>query len=332
MYRGQAATGKKNWAEAANAFWNVPDTDAHAVSAMIEISKLAFSSLNDPLKGVAACQRILNIDPHAAGAQKQLIGFYATTLQREKLLRQILAAIQSQSEPREAYVHYFLLYTMRSKDAVDLNELWLKSHPDEELFLVARAIQLPESTIESKDAPSGSIGAQPSGPSEGRSKMELVDELFNRFPNNLELLAYKIDERIDAGDALRVAELLAQAPEAAARDNRFWRFKGWLHESNDEIDDAAEAYRHALQLHAVDWTTMNRLAVVERRRQKVAEVQRLTNLVEKGNEIRQSLRKLKSVELAPPSILREMADVLREAGDQVIGPALERRLGSRQSK
>lgn len=326
MYRGQAALGRKQLSDAASSFWRVPDTDAHAVPAMIEISKIAFTELNDPLMGVKACERILKIDSHAAGAQKQLIGFYATTLQREKLLEQIRAAIEAKSEPREAYVDYFLLYTLRSKEAVEVNERWLERNPDQELFLVARVIQMPESNVESKEAPTD-VGTEQQSPIVGRSKIELVDELLNRFPHNLELLAYKIEQRIDVGDATSVAGLLAKAPEAARRDCRFWRFQGWLHESNDEFDEALAAYHRALELYPVDWNTMNRLAVVERRKQNVAEVQRLTNLVERGNELRQSLRKLKSVELVTPPILMKMSQLLRESSDRIIGPALDRRLG-----
>ncbi|MBC8114020.1 MAG: hypothetical protein H7062_06560 [Candidatus Saccharimonas sp.] len=326
MYRAQAASGRHEWLEAANYFWRVPDTDARAIPALIELSKLAFTHLNDPLKGVAACERILRIDPRAAGAHQQLIWFHAMTLQREKLLRQIHAAIDVQREPREAYVYFFLADTLRSGSAVELNERWLEAAPDAELFLVARVLQLPDLETESPDTPNPSPAGEHPKTMTGRSKLELVDELLNRFPHNMELLAYKADDCITTGDIDGAAALLSQAPDAATQDNRFWRIQGWLHESNNELEEANTAYRRALELHAVDWNTMNRLAVVERRRQNIAEVQRLTKLVERANEARRVLRKLEAVELVTPEILVELARLYRESGERVVGPALERRL------
>lgn len=138
MYRGQAAVARKDWSAAAEAFWKVPDSDALAVSAMTEVSKLCFGQLDDPLKGVAACERILRINPKAAGPQEPLIGFYTTTLQREKLTRQIQAAIEAHSEPREAYIYWFLRNTLGSSDSVEILDRWLIRYPDEEYFLVAQ--------------------------------------------------------------------------------------------------------------------------------------------------------------------------------------------------
>ena len=332
QYRAQAAGFKKDWPAAAKFLWRIPDGDPRMVQAMIEVSKLGFTHLNDPLQGVKACERILQNNPQAAGAQQQLIWFYAMTLQREKLLRQIRSAINVQSEPREAYVYFFLADTSRSGVAVKINERWLESAPDAELFQVARVLQLPDSEVEPSDtSTTPTVGETPRAPA-GRSKQELVDELLNRFPHNVELLAYKAEERIAAGDVDGVATLLSQAPDAAKQDSRFWRIKGWLHESANELEEAAAAYRQALELHSLDWNTMNRLSVVERRRQNVSEVERLTKLVEHAKAIRKGLRQLSAVELVTPSILIELAKLARECGDWEIGPALEHRLAGEKAR
>ena len=326
MFRAQAAAGRREWSAAASHFWRVPDTDARVIPAMIELSKLAFTHLNDPLGGVEACERILRIDPRAAGAHQQLIWFYAMTLQREQLFRQIHAAIDVQREPREAYVYYFLADTLRSGSAVELNERWLEADPDSELFLVARVLQLPDSETESPDTPHATPAGETSKSMPGRSKLKRVEELLHRFPHNIELLAYKAEGCIANGDIDGVVALLSQAPDAARQDSRFWRIRGWLHESNSELEEANTAYRRALELHAIDWNTMNRLAVVERRRQNIAEVQRLTKLVERANEMRRVLRKIPAVELTPPAIFVELAAIYRASGDRKVGSALDRRL------
>jgi tetratricopeptide (TPR) repeat protein len=328
--RGVAANGRQAWADAAEYFWLVPDTAPQAIPAMIELSKLAFTRLNDPLKGVDACERILTIDPRASGARQQLIWFHAMTLQRAKLKQQILKAIELQREPREAYVYYFLLNTLRSQDAVDLNARWLLAMPDSELFLVARVINLPDPQSESPETPDPSSTANENRSDlSAKTKLQQVDELLNQFPHNLELIAYKAEERFASGDVSGAAAVLKNAPESAAHDGRFWRFKGWLHETNNELDASVSAYRQALELHPVDVNTMNRLSIVERRLQNQTEVKKLTDLVERGNEIRKRLRQQKAVETASPQILRALAGLFRDCGDREIARALENRLTDR---
>ncbi|MFM9960120.1 MAG: tetratricopeptide repeat protein [Planctomycetaceae bacterium] len=328
QFRAKAANAQHDWPAAADSFWRVSDTDPQAIPSLIEVSKIAFTHLNDPLKGRDACERILRIDPRAAGAHQQLIWFHAMTLQREKLLQQILAAIAAQQEPREAYVYFFLADTLRSSTAVQLNAHWLEANRDEEMFLVARVLHLTDSETASSGSPAASSNDDQPLNADGRSKLELVDELLQRFPHNLELLAHKALERLTANDPHAAANLLAQAPPAAAQDSRFWRIKGWIHESNNELDEAATAYRRGLELHALDWSTMNRLAIVERRRQNIDEVQRLTQYREQAHEIRRQLRQQPAVELVTPSILRELLTLCHECGEQEIGPALERRFAN----
>ena len=107
---------------------------------------------------------------------------------------------------------------------------------------------------------------------------------------------------------------------------RFWRFKGWLHEANGELQESMAAYRRALELHPTDWNTMNRLVVVARRLHNQPEVRRLTDLIERGNETRMSLRKEKAVEVASFQILQDLASLFRDRGDHEIATALEFRL------
>ncbi len=242
-------------------------------------------------------------------------------------MQQIRSAIAAQTEPREAYVHFFLLYTLKSRDAVILNERWLASDPSNEIFLVARALQLPESTTESQETPALGPASEPGQTLPETAKPGRIDELLRRFPHNIELLAHKADEYLADGNLDGATSLLSQAPDSAGNDARFWRLKGWVHESNAEFDEANSAYRRALQLHPVDWITMNRLAIVERHRQNIPEVTRLTKLVERANDLRRVLRKLTSVENVAPPILIELAKFCRDCGESIVGPALERRMG-----
>jgi tetratricopeptide (TPR) repeat protein len=140
-------------------------------------------------------------------------------------------------------------------------------------------------------------------------------------------MAYVIEHCTKIGEVDRVAELLSRAPAAAERDSRFWRFKGWLHESLDELPEAEAAYKQALELHPLDWNAWNRLAVVYRRRQDPAEVERLAGLVEQARTLRIKIRRLETAESVTPEILAELRDYAAKCGFDWLVEALERRAG-----
>lgn len=332
MFLGHAASGRRDWAAAVASYSRVPETHPGFVPAMIQVSELSFEHLNDPLKGVDACHRILKVDPLAAGAQRQLIWYYAMTLQRAKLLQQIESAVKAQREPREAYAYYFLADSFRTKFAVKLNQRWQELAPDEEVFQVARVLHLPSTDADSPVSTATAPDGDQTQPAISRSKRELLEDLLVRFPHNIELLANLAQDRLSSGDAVGAAALLPQAPAAAEHDSRFWSIQGWLHELNNDLEKATAAYRRALELHAMDWNTLNRLAVVERRRQNQDEVQRLTTLVERAYALRKQLRELPAIEKITPEILRELASLADDCGDQKIGPALKRRFATIPSR
>ena len=159
-----------------------------------------------------------------------------------------------------------------------------------------------------------------------------MEKLLTRFPHNIELLAYLAQDRLNSGDAAGAATLLSQAPPSAEHDSRFWLIQGWLHESNNNLEEAATAYHRALKLHPMDWNSLNRLAVVERRRKKLEEVERLTKLVQRAYTLRKQLRELPAIEKVTPEIMFEMASLAHDCGDQTIGPALRRRIENAQSQ
>ncbi|MFN0052856.1 MAG: hypothetical protein ACKV0T_11745 [Planctomycetales bacterium] len=334
LYLAAAAQARDELDLAAECLSRIPDDSPKVIPALLELLALQFGPLNRPREGAATCERAVRIEPRTTEAHNRLIQYFALSRQRARLARQIRESIRYRREPREAYVYLMLLDTLRLSNGIAMNERWLEAVPEDETFLVGRAMNLPEPTepVAGEPAASASAGSVPadgvSRAAEGRTKLEMIDQLYERFPDNLELLAYKIDQCITIGDAEGVAELQLSAPDAAADDSRFWRFKGWLHESRDEIPEAHAAYLRALELHPLDWNTLNRLSQVERRRQNVKEVERLTALVEQATRIRRNLRNLPAAEMVTPDILADLAVYAQDCGDQQVAEALEWRLRS----
>ena len=324
LFLAEASEGQRDRPATAAALARIPDSDPRAPQALVELAKLEFGLLNRPFEGEATCQRLLRLEPRAAFAHQRLIQYYALTLQREKLVQQIRFAVDQKREPPEAYVYLLLLDSLRMGNGMKFNEIWLEAHPDEEIFVVARAIQVREPHDEQAGVTPDELDAARRA---SAGKLKLIESLLEKYPANLELLAYEIEHRINTGEIDRVTDLLSRAPEEAERDSRFWRFKGWVHETLDELPDAEAAYRQALQTHPLDWNAWNRLAVVYRRRQNPREVERLATLVEKARELRIKIRKLAAAELVTPEILADLQDYARKCGVDWLVEALERRSG-----
>jgi tetratricopeptide (TPR) repeat protein len=128
------------------------------------------------------------------------------------------------------------------------------------------------------------------------------------------------------GDAEEVTRLLAGAPPEAAADNRFWRFKGWLHGARGELDEAEAAFRKAISLNCYDYASRHQLANTLRRMRRADEAKALTELSREGREIRRVLYSLESVAKVPRNVLQRMAKYAKACGDDLVAEKLTLRL------
>ncbi len=313
---------QQRYVEAAEYLARVPAHLPQSLAAQIARSKLQFGPANRPFDGEQTCLDLLTREPRVGEAHQLLIQFYTVTLQRTKLRQQIQQAITVRREPRDAYVYYFLMDSIRLGDGTPLNELWLESFPDHEVLLVAKLLHSEDKLHHDPTTP----------PTESLAvvtdKESAARELLQRFPHNANLLAYLIDQELSKGRIEQVVELLTAAPVEAESDQRFWRFKGWVHFVREEHEQAEKAYRQALRLHPMDWLSMHRLAEILRMRGETEEVVHLQNLVKHAHELRIRIRDLPSVMNPPTPILMEIGRLARDAGDQFLTEALQYRLGS----
>lgn len=321
LYLADAVQHQQRYSEAADYLRRVAPDSPKAVPALLARCRLLFGPANQPVEGEQACLRLLEIEPRATDAHKYLVQYYALTLQKRKLQSQLREAIRWKREPREGYVYHFLIDTVRLANGEQMNSLWLRAHPGHELFSVARLLHAEEGAPVG-DADSGGR----TGPTISEKERQ-ANTLLETFPHNANLLAYLIDEEIARGHLDRVLELLKQAPQEAELDNRFWRFKGWVHYVKGEIDEAERAYRRALEILPLDWMAMNRLSEVLRIRQKLDDVNRLQDLVERAQRLRTKIRELPAVEQIPNALLAELGRLARDADDDLIARALIGRLG-----
>lgn len=327
LFRAEAAESQRKYVAAAEFLFRVPSQDPKSIPAAMEGATILLSKANRPIEGVEALEKLLQREPRIADAHRHLIQYYALTLQRQPLLRQIRFAIAHEREPSESYVYLFLVDTLRLSNGVEMNSHWLEAYPGHETFLVARALHMEEQrevarrrAAENKENPTElSPGSVP-------DRSQALAELFRKYPHNLELMAYEIEQSLLVGDHERVIEILSQAPPEIDEDNRFWRFKGQVHEDKGQIDEAESAYRMSAKMNPLDWRTWNSLAKIERLKGRFSEVSRLQSLVNRADNLRQQIRGLASVENVGTEWLLDFSQFAQDAGDDQVAKALFRRI------
>lgn len=323
-YAAQAAHERGADERAAAYLDRVPDRDPKAPRLLMERSNLLFGPLNRPIDGAATCERALNLTPPLAEAHRRLIFFYAYTLQRRKMVEQIQEAIRWDCDMPETFLYFVGQDWISFSNGYDENTKWMKNARDEELFLVARAIfrgsSLEQSDEESTEsAPANVDKSQP-------YHIQVLTQYLERFPRNLEILAFFLNKATREGDSDRVAALLAQAPPESERDARFWRSRGWLAESREEFSAAEAAYRRALEANPFDFAASHQLAGILRLRGGSPEIEKLERVAQQGRLLRRQILTLPNVTQAPLPLLRTVALYIRNCGQAAIAERLEFRL------
>ena len=313
LYAADASIHVEDFDSAVDLLSKIPDSDPRALPSLVVLSNMQFGVINRPLDGVRTCERILRINQRTTAAHHQLIEFYAITLQKRRLEQQIRFAIDCQREPPKSYVYLFLIDTMRIAGASESNSRWLEQDPDSELFDVARVLHLPE--------PENGVRGSSSD-----DKYSLADRLLKKFPDNLELLAYKVDVNLRSGDVPGVVQFLSSLPTDADDDNRFWRAKGWLHMNRNELPKATEALEEAIRLFPMDWYARNLLADLLRKEGRLTEAEKLHELVQSARQLRIRINAIALDEEIPNDILTELARLAEQCNDGQVANALNQRL------
>jgi tetratricopeptide (TPR) repeat protein len=319
LFLAEAAKQKGDYQRTADCLGKLADDDPRVIPALMERMRICFEHLNQPLDAVATCERILRIEPQASRAHSRLVFFYAMSLQRQQLVRCLRRAIEARSEPPEAYVYLFGADWLYFSNALAINRHWLESHPDEEAFLVAQALLVASAAAGEPIDP-----LDPNSPIGGDET--LIKECLERFPENIEVLAYYLQKEADAGNLQPLAEMLSRAPAAAEKDNRFWRCKGIYHAERGELDPAIDAFQHALDCQPYDWRARHRLATSLRLSGKPQEAERQTQLALLGKQIEKEIKDLPSVDEASGDLLSRLAAYAAASGDRLVEEALQFRL------
>ena len=326
MMRARAAHAQGNPVESARFLSEMPDCPQKQ-RALQELAELQLGPLVAPLAAEQTYRQMLERDPRSELAHQRLIFLYAITLQRQELMHEARQAMELHCEPVEAFVYLFLADELPFSNGPELNHRWLSGDPNAELFKVAEAIQLATSLKGGvlRDELEVVLRMRKLADDKDRA----LAGLFQRYPDNLELLAWHIERAIEHGDLDRTVELLSRLPARADADNRFWRFAGWAKAQLGRQQEALANYNQALQLHPLDWTTRHLLAGLRREQQHFDEVDRLEKIVQTGYELTLAIYVLPDARTVPDTLLSRLADFATECGDELFASSLRRQLRPR---
>ena len=327
LFRALAAQNLGDITQAMDFLAQVDAANSKFLPSQLALAELLFGVGNRPLEGERVCRLILDKEPRAAQPHQWLIEFYATTLQKQKLLAQIRAASRVQREPPEAYVFAFLIDGLRVSTAVETNARWLEADPDEEIFLVAQALNSVEPASEPAAASDASAAAQVDSP-ERQSRAARLKILLQRFPQNIELLAHHIERAMAEGELENVIRLLQAAPAAADADNRFWRYRGWVQLQSGELEAARQSYDQALALAPLDWVTRHRRVALLRLQNEVGQVEQQQAIVDRARALRVQLKSVSGVEPVTKELINAVRDYARLCGDDTFIPTVVPRASS----
>lgn len=292
----------------------IPDHYEGAIAARLELSTLYFEPLNRPVDGVRICERILDTNPKIVAAHQRLCHYFAMTLQRGRLLRQVRESIHRKAETVDGYNYLVTLPDLIFSDSLQRVTRWLEVTPDEPTLLVASAL------IRARD------DKQKSGNEYEALMTQELRTILLRFPDDIELRTTLLEIVSRNGDIAGVEQLLESAPQFAGEDYRMWRIRSWFSLANGDSEAAEKAAREAIRLNPMDWHNWQHLAGILRQANQPAEAANAQRIAMFGKELQAVLLGLLDPRNPPRAALEGILEFAETCDDDLVMENLSRRL------
>lgn len=293
----------------------VPSGSKKCFASLIAALEIQFDQLNQPLDAVETLNRMIKLRPWSISSHQRLIFFYAMTLQRQELRKAIDDAINARAEPPDAYVYLLLAGKLSFSNGFAKNSEWLQADPDNELFQVARTIQLLDS-VKSSDNPA----TQASLP----EYWIAFEALREKYPNNISLLTYAIEEAAGEFDTDRVSALLAGVPDSDY-DSVLWKWHGWLNLQLNQPEVCEASLLRSIENFPLDWRTWHDLAACRRKLGNLDGAAQAQQIANAGKELRKTVLQLTNASAISAQTLEKLASYAASCGDDRTAMAILQR-------
>lgn len=316
----EVARSQGDLSATAESLRRVPPSDRRYLKAQTLRGDLLLDGLRKPAEAIVAWQDMLRLSPAAEVAHQRLIYVYAMTLQRNRMVEQIRKAIRFRAEPPEAYGYLLSAPNLMFSDGYHRVGQWLENAPDDETLRVAHAIFAARTNPSKGVQMFGSVDSQ-------AGDLSLIRKCQIDYPENVEVLAFLIDRAIYEGDLEEAGRLLQTLPESAQQDSRVWRYLGTWRDSRKQTAEAAEAFRHSIDLHPMDWRSHFELGAVERSLGHAEAAAKHAELGARGKLLERQILELPNAAQADQKLLIALWEFARDCGDEQAADGLAYRLG-----
>jgi tetratricopeptide (TPR) repeat protein len=320
VFLAEAAVQQENLELAVDCLGRVRDEYGGALEKLAHRGDILFTDLNRPYEAVANWERMLRIQPHADVARQRLIYFYSMALRRNAMLEHIHRAMELGCEPPEAYPYLLLAHDVTFSNGLSVVTKWIEAYPDDATLEIARAIYVARLSPYDDLIVLGGSAIAP-------GDVTLINGCLEKYPEDLEVLAFHLEKAMDEGDKQRVYDLLTGCPASAEQDPRFWRYRGWYLAEQNQHGEAERALRTALDLHPVDWRSRLLLAGVLRRLGRPDEAAEASRIALAGKDLHRELLELPNARSWDTEVGDRMYKYLEETGSELARVSLQRRIG-----
>lgn len=321
LVQGEALTGLSRHDEALAVLTRIdPNSEEYASALALQANILA-DKLARPFDAEKLWLQMLDRDATSDAARRHLILFYSITLQRQKLVQQLLSAIALDQAPPETYAYLLLPKTLAFEDGLQVIQRWRENYPNDELLEVCHAFYLaltpPDKSVQRADDRSLAFPGD----------YEPMRLCLEKYPHNLEALSFHVEVALFEGNADRIAELLRMAPPEAAEDSRFWRYRAWLLRTSSDLVGASAAVDEALHLDPFDWRGYQERANVLRLSGDLAGAESAVAAAGAGKQVEEYLLQQTNPHRLTPESASRMRDFLSRMNAREVLDHLERRMG-----
>jgi tetratricopeptide (TPR) repeat protein len=321
IYRAESEFQADRLDEAAALLGQVRDDYHGAVPALIFRGEILYGDLHRPYEAEQTWQHILRLDPQSTHAHQRLILFYALSIQRRRMTDQIRESLRRRCEPPEAYAYLIVANALGFTEGLTHVRNWRRSQPDDETLEVAEAIY----TAKYAENPNVLDAYEESHFFAG--DQTAVDACLEKYPQNVEVLAFQIEKQIFFGNTEDVVSLLKSAPAEAMEDSRFWRFRAWLFQQAEDHEQAIKALEKSIEIDPFGWRSRWELASLLRLDGRLAEAEQVQELALQGKVLQDELYRTDGRAMTW-GLVQQMRDYIRRVGDAEVLAALDSRIRS----
>jgi tetratricopeptide (TPR) repeat protein len=320
FWLGTSLKEQRQFADAGRAFENVPRDGLRGIDAVIERMEIQYHVFQRPLEALQLARELLAIDPRLASPRRHRIHFYAMTMQRPELIREIRLAITHRVDLPEHYLYLISLEDLTFRDAEEVTRGWFEASPHSRLLRQVHAMhRLRNARATALSTPTPDVVQR------FRALHRETIAAAEKEPQEPVVLDTLLLLAMDDADVEQAGRLLALISDEATGDPVFWRYRGWYAALNGDSPLAAESYRQALKLHPLAWQSRHEYANLLRLSGETEEAGKVQTLAAQGSALASEIRRLSHVRHASPELLARLARYARDVGDWEVANGIVRR-------